>query len=139
MQIKFTCCHTILRLALVVLCAQLVNERLLFSAELINKNEAGIALRSYDPVSYFVGDKPLKGRSEFQYDWLEAKWLFASAANRDLFIGDPTKYAPQYGGFCAYAVSKGHTADVNPNIWKVVDGKLYLNKNWLAGKLRVAE
>jgi YHS domain-containing protein len=105
------------------------------ASELLNKDSAGVALKGYDPVSYFAGDKPVKGRSEFQYEWMGARWLFSTAANRDLFISDPAKYAPQYGGFCAYAVSKGHTADVNPNIWKIVDGKLYLNKNWLAGKL----
>lgn len=104
------------------------------AAEFINKDSAGLALKGYDPVSYFAGDKPVKGRSEFQHEWARARWLFSAAANRDLFISDPAKYAPQYGGFCAYAVSKGHTADINPNIWKVVDGKLYLNKNWLAGK-----
>jgi hypothetical protein len=66
-----------------------------------------------------------------------AKWYFASAANRDLFKVDPEKYAPQYGGYCAYAVPQGQTADIDPNAWKIVDGKLYLNydpeiqKKWL--------
>jgi hypothetical protein len=58
-----------------------------------------------------------------------AKWFFATAANRDLFESDPEKYAPQYGGYCAYAVAMGKTADIDPNAWKIVDGKLYLNYN----------
>ena len=105
------------------------------ASEFINKDSAGVALKGYDPISYFRENKPAKGRSELEYEWMGARWFFSTATNRDLFISDPTKYAPQYGGFCAYAVSKGHTADINPNIWKIVDGKLYLNKNWLAGKL----
>ena len=56
-----------------------------------------------------------------------AKWQFSSAANRDLFAADPGKYAPQYGGYCAFGVSEGHKAKVDPSVWKIVDGKLYLN------------
>ena len=101
----------------------------------VNKTSTGVTLKGYDPVSYFKVDKPVKGLSEFQYEWMGVKWYFSSAANRDLFIASPEKYAPQYGGYCAYAVSKGHTADISPSAWKIVDGKLYLNNGWLAEKL----
>ena len=68
-----------------------------------------------------------------------SKWYFASAANRDAFAADPAKYAPQYGGYCAWAVSQGYTAKIDPEAWKIVDGKLYLNysksiqEKWVAG------
>jgi hypothetical protein len=86
----------------------------------------GIALGGYDAVSYFSGT-PAKGSDEFSTDWKGAKWKFVSAANRDVFTASPEKYAPQYGGYCAYAVSKGATAPGDPNAWTVVDNKLYLN------------
>ena len=71
--------------------------------------------------------KPVEGKKEFKHEWMGAKWYFATAANRDLFKADPDKYAPRYGGYCAYAVAMGKTADIDPNAWKIVDGKLYLN------------
>jgi len=126
---------TKLILAVFICATQLATGEMSFASDFINKDSSGLTLKGYDPVSYFTENKPVTGRSEFQYEWMGAKWLFSTAANRDLFVRDPAKYAPQYGGFCAYAVSKGHTADISPSTWKVVDGKLYLNKNWLAGKL----
>src|SRR5262245_15678225 len=101
----------------------------------INKNPAGVALKGYDPVAYFTENKPVKGLSEFAYEWMGAEWYFSSAANRELFMANPEKYAPQYGGYCAYAVSRGHTADISPNNWKIVEGRLYLNNGWFAEKL----
>jgi YHS domain-containing protein len=101
----------------------------------INKNSSGVALKGYDPAAYFTEGKPVKGLSQFSHEWMGAKWYFSSPANRDLFVADPQKYAPQYGGYCAYAVSKGHTADISPNNWKIVEGKLYLNNGWFAEKL----
>jgi YHS domain-containing protein len=86
----------------------------------------GIALGGNDAVSYFSG-APVKGSDEFSADWKGAKWKFASAANRDAFTAAPEKYAPQYGGYCAYAVSKGATAPGDPNAWTVHEGKLYMN------------
>jgi YHS domain-containing protein len=67
------------------------------------------------------------GSNEYTYEWEGAIWRFASAENRDLFASDPTAYAPQYGGYCAKAVSEGNLASVDPEAWKIVDGKLYLN------------
>ena len=66
-------------------------------------------------------------RPQFSYQWMGATWLFATAENRDRFQAEPERYAPQYGGYCAYAVSKGRTASIDPEAWRVVDGKLYLN------------
>ncbi len=93
----------------------------------VNHDRSGVAIRGYDPVAYFTAGKPTKGDPKLTVAWGGAKWLFASTANRDLFAQDPEKYTPQFGGYCAYAVSKGYTAEIDPQAWKVVDGKLYLN------------
>ena len=89
----------------------------------------GRAIRGYDPVAYFTEGKPVKGSSDFETEWKGATWRFASAANREAFLADPEKYAPQYGGYCAWAVSQGQTAPIEPEQWSIVDGKLYLNYN----------
>ncbi|NJN31270.1 MAG: YHS domain-containing protein [Synechococcales cyanobacterium RM1_1_8] len=91
--------------------------------------EKGIAIRGADPVAYFMAAAYVPGSSEFTHDWQGATWQFSSAENRDAFAANPEAYAPQYGGFCAYAVSQGSTAPVEPEAWKIVDGKLYLNLN----------
>jgi hypothetical protein len=93
----------------------------------VNKDSQGVALKGYDPVAYFERKQPVKGTPQFSHEWMNAKWLFSSAADRDRFAADPARYAPQYGGYCAYAVSQGHTAPIDPEAWRVVDGKLYLN------------
>ena len=96
------------------------------------------AIKGYDPVAYFTDGKPVEGKKEFTYEWKGAKWFFASAEHRDQFKADPDKYAPRYGGYCAYAVAMGKTADIDPKAWKIVDGRLYLNydqdiqKKWQA-------
>jgi hypothetical protein len=87
----------------------------------------GTALKGYDPVAYFAQNQAVKGSPQFSYDWMNAKWLFATAENRDKFKASPEQYAPQYGGYCAYAVSQGRTAPIDPDAWRIVDGKLYLN------------
>lgn len=89
----------------------------------------GVAIRGTDPVAYFTEGQPVQGSAEFEYEWQGATWRFSSAEHRDLFAAAPEEYAPQYGGFCAWAVSQGYTAPVDPNAWKIVDGKLYLNVN----------
>jgi YHS domain-containing protein len=85
------------------------------------------AIKGYDPVAYFTESKPTKGKPEFTTTWQEATWYFASAKNRDLFKSAPEKYAPQYGGFCAYGVSRNYKVKIEPEAWAIVDGKLYLN------------
>ena len=87
------------------------------------------AVSGYDAVAYFTEGKPVKGESDFEYDYMGATWRFSSAENLEAFKADPEKYAPQYGGYCAWAVSQNYTAKGNPNNWTIVDGKLYLNYN----------
>jgi len=91
--------------------------------------EDGVAINGYDPVAYFTQEKPVRGSSEFTAAYNGATWQFSSVANRDAFAADPEAYAPQYGGYCAYAVAKGYTASTSPNAWHVHEGKLYLNFN----------
>ena len=90
---------------------------------------AGEALRGYDPVAYFMQGNPQKGNSQYQTEWNGSTWSFASAENKKMFESNPEKYAPQYGGFCAFGVSKGSKAPSDPNAWTIVNGKLYLNYN----------
>ena len=86
------------------------------------------AIDGYDSVSYFTLDKPQKGSSEFVISYMDADWYFISQENLDLFSTNPTQYAPQYGGFCAWAVAaKNDRAPGDPNQYSIVDGKLYLN------------
>ena len=87
----------------------------------------GAAIRGYDPVAYFTEAKPAKGTSQYTHEWKGATWRFASAKNRDAFAAAPEKYAPQYGGYCAYGVAGGYTVSTVPEAWSVVEGKLYLN------------
>lgn len=91
--------------------------------------ERGIALRGTDPVAYFTQGRPVAGNASFTHQWRGATWRFVTAANRDAFAADPERYAPAYGGFCAWAVAQGYTAPIDPNAWKIVDGRLYLNYN----------
>ena len=85
------------------------------------------AAGGHDVVAYFSEGRPVPGDRRFVHAWNGAEWRFASAANRDAFAAAPEKYAPQYGGYCAWAVSQGYTASGDPQYWKIVDGKLYLN------------
>lgn len=88
-----------------------------------------IAVKGYDVVAYFTDAKPEAGKREFAAEHEGKKYLFASAAHKDLFMKEPEKYVPQYGGYCAFGASKGHKAPVDPNSWAIVDGKLYLNSS----------
>lgn len=86
------------------------------------------AVGGYDTVAYFTENKPVEGKSQFSYEWQGAEWLFSSAANLAKFKTEPAKYAPQYGGHCAWAVAAKNTlVKGDPNNWRIVDGKLYLN------------
>mgnify|MGYP000135608772 FL=1 len=90
-------------------------------------NTDGLAIQGYDPVAYFTEGRPVHGSPEFTHDYAGARWQFASAANRDAFAADPARYAPQYGGYCAWAVSQGYTASTDPAAWRIEGDKLYLN------------
>lgn len=85
------------------------------------------AVGGYDPVAYFVDNKPAKGNAKFSTEYKGAKWFFSSAENRDKFVANPAQYEPQFGGYCAWAVAQGKTASGDPLFWKVVNNKLYLN------------
>jgi YHS domain-containing protein len=85
------------------------------------------AINGYDSVAYFTVGKPVQGQDNLVYEWMGAKWKFSSQANLDLFKADPEKYAPQYGGYCAYGVAEGALVKVEPDQFTVRDGKLYLN------------
>ncbi|MEM8650789.1 MAG: YHS domain-containing (seleno)protein [Pseudomonadota bacterium] len=87
----------------------------------------GTAIDGTDPISYFTEGRPIAGNSNITLDWNGATWRFVSKENRERFAANPEKYAPQYGGYCAWAVSQGYTASTVPEAWAIVDGKLYLN------------
>ncbi|MGQ0798624.1 MAG: YHS domain-containing (seleno)protein [Pseudomarimonas sp.] len=87
------------------------------------------AIRGYDPVAYHHEGKPVLGSAAFVHTWSGASWRFASAANRDAFAATPERFAPQYGGYCAYGTSQGYKVSTQPEAFAIVDGKLYLNYN----------
>ena len=96
----------------------------------IYKNWRGLAIEGYDPVAYHTKGEPMKGSGDYEFKWKSATWRFANKEHLELFKANPEKYAPRYGGYCAWAVSRGYTASVDPeNAWTIVDGKLYLNYN----------
>jgi len=85
------------------------------------------AIRGYDPVAYFTQNKPVKGNAEHSLEYLGATWLFSTAEHKALFQANPEKYAPQYGGYCAYAVARKSTASIKPQYFTIHKDKLYLN------------
>jgi hypothetical protein len=87
----------------------------------------GLALGGYDAVAYFTASRVVKGDARFEVAWNGARWRFASVENRDRFQAEPVRYAPRFGGYCAWAVRNGYTASGDPHAWSVVDGRLYLN------------
>lgn len=87
----------------------------------------GVGAGGYDVVAYFIEGRPTKGSKAYVVSYEGVAYRFANAANRVIFVKSPTRFLPQYGGYCAYAVSEGATASADPNAWTVVDGKLYLN------------
>ena len=110
--------------------------------------KTGIAIKGYDPVAYFMQNKPVKGVDAYVYEWQGAKWKFANQADLDAFKVNPAKYAPQYGGYCAYGVANDNLVSIEPDKFTIIDGKLYLNYDgdvqtkWLkdtAGYIRKAD
>ena len=87
----------------------------------------GKAIKGYDAVAFFVQGRPVPGTNSFSYSWKGAEWLFSSKDNLDSFSNDPEKYAPQYGGYCAYGTANGHKAPTETDTWTIVDNKLYFN------------
>jgi YHS domain-containing protein len=95
----------------------------------------GLALKGYDPVAYFTDRQPTKGADQYSFQWKGVTYRFASAENLQRFKADPEKYLPQYGGYCAYAMSLDRIADIDPFRWAIVNGKLYLNNGFIAQHL----
>ena len=86
-----------------------------------------VAIKGYDTVAYFKDGKAVKGNASFTFPWHGMIWHFSSKENRDLFAKSPEKYAPQYDGYCAWALTEARLAITDPEVWKIVNGKLYLN------------
>lgn len=89
----------------------------------------GKAIKGYDPVAFFTDAKPMMGKDSLAFMWNGANWFFSDRAHLESFRATPEKYAPQYGGYCAYGTSQGHKAPTEVDTWTVVDGKLYFNYN----------
>jgi YHS domain-containing protein len=96
-------------------------------AEIYTGTFSSLAVGGYDTVAYFKAGKPVKGAAEFETQYKGAIWRFASKENLDAFRANPLAFAPQYGGYCAWAVSQGYTASGDPLVWKIVGGRLFLN------------
>lgn len=96
-------------------------------ANVIYADAKKVAISGYDTVAYFTVAKALKGKPEFYASWQDVTWHFANGEHRDLFVADPAKYSPQFGGFCAMALTRGVVKTIDPEAWVIVDGRLYLN------------
>lgn len=125
-----------LALVLVLAAGTLVSSMAVTAAPPVNTLKSGLfsshgntAIGGYDTVAYFTDGKAVAGDDAFTYEWRGAKWKFASRAHLELFRGAPEKYAPQYGGYCAYGISQGDLVGIEPDKFKVLSGKLYLNFN----------
>jgi YHS domain-containing protein len=143
------------RLLLALAAATLLASTAAFAAPPITTLKGGLlggrtdaAILGYDTVAYFTVGKPVKGLDSLVHEWMGAKWKFSSQAHLDLFRAGPEKYAPQYGGYCAYGVSQDHLVSIEPDKFRIIDGKLYLNydadvqQKWLkdpAGYIKQAD
>lgn len=121
---SFGLCSTI---ALLVTATGISDAVLARSQSAVNVSRGQVALRGYDAVAYSRDGRPVQGAAGFEHRWNGAVWRFATAENRDIFAKDPVRYAPEFGGYCAWAVSRGYTAAGDPHAWRIVDGRLYLN------------
>ncbi len=122
--------YCFLSIMLITLSTNLAN-----ATSAISGADSGPAIGGYDVVAYFTEGQATIGKKEFKATYMDAEWLFSSSQNRDLFSAMPAHYAPQYGGYCAYAAALGSTARGNGKYWRIVDNKLYLNNNGLAQSL----
>ena len=105
----------------------------------VSADAEGLAIRGYDPTGYFTAGRPVLGVPEHNVRWNGAIWHFASAETRARFVADPEAYAPAFGGYCAWAVSQNYIAHGDPNYWRIVGGRLYLNANARAKELWEAD
>jgi YHS domain-containing protein len=117
------------------------------SSRPVNVNEKGVALRGFDPMSYFTAKGPVMGSDDYKFVFDGATYWFASSENLAKFKANPTQYAPKFGGFCAMGIAKEKKIDSDPTAWRIVDGYLFVLQNkdvqkaWLvdvSGNLKVA-
>ena len=101
----------------------------------VHLSRGDLAAGGYDVVAYHTDGRATRGSARFEHRWNGALWRFATERHRGRFVLDPARYAPEFGGYCAYAVSRGYTADGDPEVWRVVDGRLYLNYSARAQRL----
>mgnify|MGYP003333071516 CR=1 FL=1 len=94
--------------------------------KMVNTGPDAVAIKGYDTVAYFTEAQATKGKQAFAFSWNDAQWYFASAAHRDTFASDPERYAPRFGGSCSMGLSKGKKVAADPEVWTIVDGRLYL-------------
>jgi hypothetical protein len=92
----------------------------------VASDSSGAAIKGYDTVAYFTEGRAIKGKKEFESPWQESHWYFVSAAHRDMFAANPKSYAPEFGGFCSMAMTRGMMFAADPEAWTIVDGKLYM-------------
>ncbi|MCH9853865.1 MAG: YHS domain-containing protein [Alphaproteobacteria bacterium] len=118
-----------LKLRIFILLSLFLSASVAHALDPVYKSSSGKGAGGYDVVAYFDQSQPVKGDSDYQTQWNGADWLFSSAENLKKFTANPEKYAPQYGGYCAWAVSQNYTARGSPKHWNIVDDKLYLNYN----------
>jgi YHS domain-containing protein len=118
-----------MRKVLIVLMGIVLTLGAIHAKVLVNVDKAGLALQGYDPVAFFVDGMPVQGRADLTATYLGATYRFSTEQHKVTFNQDPARYAPAYGGFCAYAVSQDHTAPVEIDTWQIVDGRLLLNYN----------
>ncbi|KAA3624927.1 MAG: hypothetical protein DWQ08_09830 [Proteobacteria bacterium] len=95
----------------------------------VNVDSNGVAIHGHDPVAYFEQGAAVKGVPEYRHEFQGAVYHFSGAKSRDTFAANPEKYVPEFGGYCAMGTVMGKKLDVDPNSWRIVDGKLYLNVN----------
>jgi YHS domain-containing protein len=119
--------YSILALAAALTVPPLAAQTAAGAKVLINTDRQGLALEGYDPVAFFVDGRPVQGSAAYRASYLGAEYRFASEEHRTAFEAEPAKYAPQFGGYCAYGVSQGHTAPVRIDTWQIVGGRLLLN------------
>jgi YHS domain-containing protein len=124
-----------LRRGLVVFAGLLIASVAAHAGSIVYGAGKGPALQGFDPVAYFTEGAPREGDARYTHEWNGAIWRFASAENRHRFQAEPERFAPQYGGYCAFAMSGGSFSPGDANRWRIVDGKLYLNANRFAQTL----
>jgi YHS domain-containing protein len=100
-----------------------------FAKDLVNVDKEGLALQGHDPVAFFTDGRPVKGDPAITAKHRGATYRFTSAASREAFAKEPDRYAPAFGGFCAYGLSQGYTAPIEIGTWQIVEGRLLLNYN----------